>query len=268
MTAVDWLKDYWLPVLVAVSAGLILSGFSKVARERFWAPVWHGIRWVGTLRITTTKRQANATKAVAKAEEDRDKRTAQLTAVWDALDVRPVREDSTLVVERIERLQGAADAAWKDAQAKIEAAQSFAEHQVSQAAKQHAKELNAAVASARAEGRQQALQLMKEEREATPLLRPVWRVIPLDGDVFVLNNTQSGVELSDVSIAAELGDFEFVGDTQWPGPSVGANKFRGERKRNGRLFGVRFTIRYRDAHGEWQVGEAWIDKEPRKAVIL
>lgn len=268
MTAVDWLKDYWLPVLVAVSAGLILSSFSKVARERFWAPVWHGIRWVSTLRITTSKRQRMQTDAVANAEANRDRSAAQLRAVWDALDVQPVREDSTLVVERIAHLRDIAELARRDAQAQIEAAQSLAEQQMRQAAKQHANELNAAVASARAEGRQQALQLMKEEREATPLLRPVWRVIPLDGDVFVLNNTQSGVELSDVSIAAELGDFEFVGDTQWPGPSVGANKFRGERKRNGRLFGVRFTIRYRDAHGEWQVGEAWIDKEPRKAVVL
>ena len=109
---------------------------------------------------------------------------------------------------------------------------------------------------------------MREKREASPLLRPHWRVVPLGGVEYLLNNTQSGVEVNDVSITAPLGDFEFIGDTQWPGPSKGSESFRGERKSNGKLFGVRFSIRCRDADGEWQLGEAFIDKEPRRAVIL
>lgn len=124
------------------------------------------------------------------------------------------------------------------------------------------------IVSARAEGRQQAFRILKEERERSPLLRTTWRVVDLEDDRFLLTNTQSGVEISAVSVAAPLGDFEFIGDTQWPGPHIDMQQFRGRRMRNGRSFGVKFAIRYRDADGEWQIGEAWIDKEPRRAVVL
>lgn len=272
MTSDDWLKFVWLPLLVTVGGGLVLAAilsiFSQAVRVRFWLPIWRGLRWLGSLRITTTTRQKDAADAIVEAEADRDATSSQLKAVWEALDVRPVRKASTLVMERTEHLRNAAEAAKKDADAKIQAAHAFAEQQVILAARKHANELKVAEANARAEGHQEALQQIKEARDVTPLLRPVWQVIPLGATAFALRNSQSNVELSDVSIEAPLADFDFNGDTQWPGPSNGAHRFVGERKRNGRLFGVRFSVRYRDAHGEWQAGEAWIDKEPRKATIL
>lgn len=117
-------------------------------------------------------------------------------------------------------------------------------------------------------GRAEALAEVEAQR-AEPLIEPVWRVMQTEPGYYVLHNMQNNASVSSISIAAPAHDFLFTSDTQWTGPLVNnVQNFRGERRRRGEALGVRFTIRWRDANGDWRVGEAFIDKEPRRATVL
>jgi hypothetical protein len=87
-------------------------------------------------------------------------------------------------------------------------------------------------------------------------------------EVYELRNTQPGVVLRDLSMEVPLGDFQFNGPRHWPGEFEEKVEFEGERMRNGKVFGVKFVLRWRDAKGDWHAGEAWMDKEPRRPVVL
>lgn len=61
MTEDDWLKLWWLPLLVTIVGTLVVAGvlaiFSRTVRDKFWKPIGGGLRWLTTLRVTTTVRQ-------------------------------------------------------------------------------------------------------------------------------------------------------------------------------------------------------------------
>jgi len=116
-------------------------------------------------------------------------------------------------------------------------------------------------------GREEALAEIAAQRAAV-LTQPVWRVVDVGDNGYMLNNTQSGVTIGSVSISAEPEVFEFIGDTQWPDLLEGARVFRGERKQRGRKFGVKFEVRWQDAHGDWQVGSAFLDRVSPRAVVF
>lgn len=115
-------------------------------------------------------------------------------------------------------------------------------------------------------GREEALAGVAAER-ATPLLQPTWRAVPLERDEYLLNNTQAGVIISNVSITCDPEEFEFVGANQWPGPFSGSQPFRGQKKRRGQRLGVSVDVRYQDERGDWQTGKAFIDREPMRAFV-
>ncbi|MFB7882764.1 hypothetical protein [Microbacterium sp. NPDC056057] len=269
-----WLIAIIGGALAGIITAAVLAIFSKRVRVRLWMPIGRALRWPLTLRVTTTRRMRARAEELERAQKQNERSNRFYADLCEALGIVVLSGDKQLL-ERIAQLRGASSSADQRAAAavahaaeQIAATQALAVDEADRVSKAHQRELQSAIASARAEGRQQAIGILKEQRERSPLLRPTWRVVYLEDDRFLLNNTQSGVEISDVSIAAPLGDFEFIGDTQWPGPYSGVQQFRGRRMRNGRSFGVKFAIRYRDADGEWRAGEAWIDKEPRQAVVL
>jgi len=131
----------------------------------------------------------------------------------------------------------------------------------------HQQQVDFAYARGKADGHAEAQAEFALQR-AVPLLRPSWRVASLSKSDFVLQNTQSEVTMSDVSIRAEMGDFEFLSDTQGPGPFGDQRSFTGRRMGAGRKLGVKFTLSWRDANGDWHRGEVWIEREPIKAITL
>ena len=269
-----WLIAIIGGALAGIITAAVLAIFSKQVRVKLWMPIGRALSWPLTLRVTTTRSVRAQTEELEKAQKRNEGSNRFYADLCDALGIVVLSGDKQ-VLDRIDQLRAVSSiadqrAATAEAHAaeQVAATQALAVDEAARVSKVHQRELHSAIASARAEGRQQAIRILKEQRERSPLLRPTWRVVYLEDDRFLLNNTQSGVEISEVSIAAPLGDFEFIGDTQWPGPHGGVQQFRGRRMRNGRSFGVKFAVRYRDVDGEWQAGEAWIDKEPRQAVVL
>lgn len=123
--------------------------------------------------------------------------------------------------------------------------------------------LQAAVGEAKqtgiAEGRAEALKEVEAER-AVPLAKPNWIVSMIHG-VYRLANTQGGVSVTDVSLSAPVDKFILDGQTQWPGNFDQATQFRGSPTHTGREAGVPFTVRYRDARGDWHDLPAFLDRE-------
>jgi len=115
------------------------------------------------------------------------------------------------------------------------------------------------IAEGRAEGRAEALREVEAER-AVPLANPNWTVSMIHG-VYRLANTQGGVSVTDVSLSAPVDKFILDGQTQWPGNFDQATRFRGSPTHTGREAGVPFTVRYRDARGDWHDLPAFLDRE-------
>lgn len=288
MTADDWLKVWWLPLLVTVVGGLILAGiisiFSKTVRDKFWKPIGRALRSLFTLRVTTTKRQAERATELAGLREQAELSTKRFQEVCDALDVTPVLADSTLVPERIQQLQRASDDAWAHAkaevaraeahaQSQIHATQALAQTQMGEALRIHEGQIELArdtsFKDGYAAGRAEAMAEVQAQR-AVPPLQPVWRIDDPGpgGNRFVLRNMQDGVEISDVSVEVDTSEFMFSGPTQTRGPFEGSLTFLGSKSHHGSLFGVDFTVRWRDGNGDTCAGVVKVDRDPRRAVIL
>ncbi|MHA6668608.1 hypothetical protein ACX3O0_07035 [Homoserinimonas sp. A447] len=257
MTADDWLRLWWLPLGVVVVGGLVLAGvlavFSDTVRKKFWRPILRPFRWLATVRPTTTGKQ-------------RASRDELVAARADAVRI------SGTAVEEIVRLQrdtesdrNLAAANLAAAREEVEALNTLVSQRVAAA------DLDAyqrGYAAGLAEGREEIQARIDAER-SVPLPRPAWRIDAVrSNDVYTLSNTQPGVVVRDLSMEAPLGDFQFNGPKYWPGEFEENIEFEGERMRNGKSFGVKFVLRWSDANGDRQLGEAWMDKEPRRGVVL
>ena len=282
----------------------ILAIFSKTVRDKFWKPIGRAICWpFATIRFTTAKRQkaladelqsaraslkANAEfyeqlcdalgivmlsgdqqliGRVRQLRDDAEKNARRFKEVCDLLEVWPVREDSTIVVERITRLREAKDEALAHAQEQIEATQSLAKTQLADQARRGGELAETARELGRTEGHAEAMAEVEAQR-AAPQLRPTWRVVEVGDGHFDLRNSQSGInpkDIQDVSIEAPMLDFAFDGSNQWPGYFPGMVGFEG--RHIGRL-AVRFVVRWRDGLGDPCVGEAILEAKPRRAVVL
>lgn len=281
-------------------AAVVLRLFSKRLSQK----LWRALRWPFSLRLTTTKRQharaAELEEARTRAQEfhafykklgdalgivmvsgdqqllDRiaqirdtaDTNARRFQDVCDLLGVQPVLADSTIVVERIQRLQEASAEAWSHAQGQIEAAKSLAVQQAAEVESAHQQALEEATEAGRAQGRA-AAESEAEAKRAAPLLRPVWRIDPVGtADAFVLKSTQHGVDISNVSVDAPTGDFQFAGATQTTGSFDRHFEFYGQKTEHGRLFGVDFSVKWQDAHGEWWGQVVRVQAEPRRMHVL
>lgn len=273
MTVEELWQQGWLGVVVTVVGGLVLaallSTISQTARAKFWRPMrarlGSGLRWLHDLEFkVSTARQRKATAAATQRLE-RDSR--RFKEVCDLLDVRPVREDSTVIAERITQLREAKDKAWAHAQKEIDATKSLAQRELAQQARRGAELAETARELGRQTGYAAAMAEVEAQR-AAPQLQPQWRIDTTDDSTqFVLRNTQPGVAVSDVSLTPPMSDFAFTSPSQWPGPADSAIAFGGERQGNGRPFGVRFVVRWRDENGDHKGGEVFLDKEPRPPIV-
>lgn len=281
-------------------AVVVLRLFSKRLSQK----LWRALRWPFSLRLTTTKRQRaraaelkqERTRAqefhafynklgdalgivaisgdqqlldrIAQIRDTADTNARRFQEVCDLLGVRPLLADSTVVVERIQRLQEASAEAWSHAQGQIEATKSLAVHEAAEIERAHQLALEQATEAGRAQGRA-AAESDAEAKRAVPLLRPVWRIDPVGtADAFVLKNTQHGVEISNVSVDASTGDFQFAGATQMRGGFDGRFEFYGQKTEYGRRLGVDFSVKWQDAHGEWWGQVVRVPAEPRRMTVL
>jgi hypothetical protein len=115
-----------------------------------------------------------------------------------------------------------------------------------------------------AEGRAEALAEIEAER-SVPLVKPNWTVSMMGGG-YTLANTQRGVSVSEVSLSAPVDKFTLDGQTQWSGKFSQMTPFKGVPTHAGRKAGVEFTVRYRDARGDWHDLPAFLDRESRQTV--
>lgn len=271
MTVEQLWQQGWLGVAVTVVGGLILaallSTISATARTKFWRPLFGRmgtwLNWLKGLKVSTARQREAAGTATARLELD----SRRFKEVCDLLEVWPVREDSTIVVERITRLQEAKDEAWAHAKEQIEATQSLAKKQLADQARRGGELAETAKELGRTEGHATAMAEVEAQR-AVPQLRPTWRVVEVADGHFDLRNSQSGInpkDVQDVSLEAPMLDFAFDGSNQWPGYFPGTVGFEG--RHIGRL-AVRFVVRWRDSLGDPCAGEAILEAKPRKAVIL
>lgn len=270
MTDEQLWQQGWLGLFVTVVGGLILAALlsmlSGTARAKFWRPlrdrVRTGLSWLKGLEVSTARQRAATAVAVGRLELD----SRRFKEVCDLLQVWPVREDSTVVVERITRLQEARDEAWAHAKEQVEATQSLAKKQLADQARHGAELAENARELGRTEGHAEAMAEVETQR-AVPQLRPTWRVVEVADGHFDLRNSQSGFnpkDIQDLSLEAPMLDFAFDGSNQWPGYFPGMVGFEG--RRIGRLT-VRFVVRWRDSLGDPCVGEAVLEPKPRRATV-
>lgn len=300
----QWWVQVTSAIAAGLALMAVAAIFSATVRNKFWKPIGHAIRWpFVTIRFTTAKRQRalaadleEAQKSLARNAEfydqlgdalgivllsgdkqlidrvrqlrdDAEKNARRFKEVCDLLEVWPVREDSTIVVERITRLQEAKDEAWAHAKEQIEATQSLAKKQLADQARRGGELAETAKELGRTEGHATAMAEVEAQR-AVPQLRPTWRVVEVADGHFDLRNSQSGFnpkDIQNVSIEAPMLDFAFDGSNQWPGYFPGMVGFEGHRI--GKL-SIRFVVRWQDRLGDHKAGEAVLEGKPRRAVVL
>lgn len=271
MTVEQLWQQGWLGVAITVVGGLILaallSTISATARTKFWRPLFGRmgtwLNWLKGLKVSTARQREATGAAIARLELD----SRRFKEVCDFLEVWPVREDSTVIVERIAQLREAKDAAWAHAQSEIEATKSLAQRELAEQVRRGGELAETARELGRTEGHAEAMAEVEAQR-ATPQLRPTWRVVEVADGHFDLRNSQSGFnpkDIQDVSIEAPMLDFAFDGSNQWPGYFPGMVGFEG--RHIGRL-PVRFVVRWRNSLGDPCAGEAILEGKPRRAVIL
>lgn len=272
MTWGELLQQWWVQATSAIAAGLVVAAvlaiFSQHVRNGFWAPIGRAVRWFCGLRVTTKSRIDALHRSAIELRRQEELTKRRFDEVCELLDVRPILTDSTIVRERIERLQQMADQAQAHAKQQIEKNNSLAALHVAQA-NQHGAEIAKREREAgRAEGHAEAMTEIAAQR-AVPPLRPVWRIDQLAiGDAFALSNTQDGVSVNNVSVDASSGEFVFAGSTQTRGAFDGKLEFRGHKTDFGRRLGVDFTVKWQDTYGEWWSQTVRIEREPRRMTVL
>ena len=247
-TGETWLITIVGGAVAAVLATWALAAFNAAFKEKVWRPLWRWIRWPFALRITTTRKLALADASVARLERENAR----------------LRAD----VEKASNL-GAAHVAATQALAKqeLEAAQAQAKQEALEQVRRGGELAETARELGRQQGHAEAMAEVEAQRAALQL-QPQWRIDTTDDSAqFVLRNTQPGVAVSDVSLTPPMGDFAFTSPSQWPGPAGYTIAFGGERQGNGRTFGVRFVVRWRDENGDHKGGEVFLDKEPRPPIV-
>ncbi|WP_136587385.1 hypothetical protein [Microbacterium hydrothermale] len=283
-SAEEWLIAIVGGAVAAVLGTGVLAIFNKHVREKFWKPIGRGVRWVLTLRPTTSTRQAAIEREMAHLREMAATSEKRFTEVCDLLDVTPVLADSTLVPERIQRLQEAAAEAWahsnaeaaaarKHAQSQIDAVRSLAESQMRDAARAHEHQIAATRSTALEEGRAAGRAEVEAEvaaQRAAPPMQPVWRIDdPGPGaNIYFLRNMQPGVTITDVSVEADSSEFVFSGPTQTRGPFENSLSFLGSKSLRGRKLGVSFTVRWRDFNGDSCARTVKVDRDPSRGIVV
>jgi hypothetical protein len=258
----QWLKQWWAPLAVAVVAGFIIFGVTlspdpairiaaavgggvvllgvlatKSAREKIWKPVRRGIESFFGLRLSTpTRREAEAAKFAQLEGQAAKVRQDEVKAFFDR------------GVEEAMRQASAADGVMRQ---------------------QHERDLEVAKLAGQHEGREAALAEVAAQR-AVPIAEPVWRVEEYGDDssqgTYALTNSELKAVVTDVVLSAEPELFAFTSSVNWPDTWV-FYRFSGQRTRQGQA-GVMFTVRWRDENGDWRSGRAWLDRLPRKGIVL
>ncbi len=258
--------------MAAVVVDRLLPAGATV-RQRLWRPIWNVARWPFTLRLTTTRRQSELAANGSKLRRDAER----FREVCDLLEVWPVREDSTVVPERIQRLREAAGEAQRSADKQVaamevrlrnevDATRALARKEIQDQLRINEGQVELAREAARQDGYAQAMLEVADQREVR-LPKPVWRVRKSESATLELSNVQEDAVVSDVGIFAPMGDFAFDSANQWAGPFTEPVRFLGQRVRTGRSLDITFKVLYRDVSGDHQTGEAVLAREPRQPVV-
>jgi hypothetical protein len=282
-SAEEWLIAIVGGAVAAVLGTGVLAILNKYVREKFWKPIGRGVQRVLTLRPTTSTRQAATEREMAQLREKAAASDKRFKEVCDLLDVTPVLADSTLVPERIQRLQEASAEAWthanaesaaarEHAQSQIDAVRSLAETQMRDAARAYEHQIAAARGTAFEEGHAAGRAEAEEEvaaQRAAPPLQPVWRIDDPgpSANIYFLRNVQPGVTVTDVSVEADTSEFVFSGPTQTRGPFENSLSFLGSKSLRGRKLGVSFTVRWRDSNGDSCTRTVKVDRDPNRVII-
>lgn len=236
-----WVENWWLPLAVGLLVLLVGASFSGPAQRRVWRPLGRGLRWVTTIRVTTTARiQASLDEANQVIREQQSQYVALRSAMEKSAETKSVR---IAVLE--DQLAAAGDAT---------------RNAVSEQIEQNALANERARQEGRREGYSEAMHEVEAQRSALRP-RPVWRVSPMENhehaDAFALSNVQpdSG-PIGDVWIEARMHNFVFNSGTQWTGPWREPVVFRGERTGAGRTLDVKFAVHYQDENDDWRVADA------------
>lgn len=272
LTDVSPIEAWLIAILGGAAAALLATAIvtiiKKAGKAGSLARVGRVLKWPLTLRLTTSASQRKAVRELNEARATAEVYKRRFDEVCDALDITPVLADSTLAVERIERLQEALVDAAAHAKSQIEATRSRAASEAADAARITDGLVELARADGVSSGRAQALAEF-EARRAVPLLRPTWRIDELGtADAFRLANTQHDVTVRNVSVEAATGDFQFASATQMRGDLEQPLEFRGQKTETGRRLGVDFLVKWQDANDEWWSQTVRVGREPRRAFVL
>lgn len=294
-----WVENLWLPLVVTIVGGLILTGLasivSRTVRRRFWRPIGRGLRWLTTLRLTTTGkvaadretanemiREQQAQYVALRDESERKLGTAQVqrAALTDQVEAaRGVGFEAGRASAAAElksaladgRAQGRAEAV---AEGQAEAERARAEGYASGRA-----EAEQARAEGYAAGKASGLAVASQQGSRVPasarvdvVVEPVWHITQTGPKQFWLENVQEGVgELADVRIEAVIGEFSFSSGNQWPGTWGRGAGFSGELVSTGTAHGARMEVSWTSPDGRRRKSRTRVEpppKEPRRAVIL
>lgn len=226
-----WIENWWLPLAVVLAGVCITSAGTKSVRERVWKPLGRRLRWLTTIRLTTSGRlramQEDANQMIRSQQE-------QTVAIRD----RAVTAADTASV-RIAALQDQLGAAMENTANLVE--------------------------RARAEGRTEGHADGRAELEAEiaaqrsiPIPSPSWRIRLADdgADSFTIENLEPRARVSDVRLEASPRVFAFDSSVMWDGPFEGAQSFSGQRTGVTGRMPVTFTVHFRDANRDWREREA------------
>lgn len=288
-----WLRNFWLPIAVTVVGGLVLaalaSAVSKTVRQRFWRPIGRGLRWLTTVRLTTTGKVAAARgQADEMIQEQQRQYVEYRRAAEDKLSTARVR-----IASLTDQVEGARVDGYESGRAAgFQAGRAAAASEIQpRLFEQYAKgrtearaEAETAIEDARAEswaaGRAKGYAAGRAEGTSSPpasarpdvVVEPVWRITRIDATNFWLENVQEGVgQISDVRIRTVIGEFSFTSGNQWPGPWGGGAAFSGELVSAGVKLGARMEISWIGPNGRQHEADARIEplpREPRRGVIL
>lgn len=265
--------ETWLITIVGGTAAALLATWigsllSAAFKEKVWKPVWRWLTWPLTLRPTTSTRKKALADELASKTLEAEQAKARFKEICDLLGAPAVMKDSTGAQERIAHLRAAKETAWAHAQEQIEATQSLAKQQLLDQARRGSELAETAREQGLQAGRAAAMAEVEAQR-AVPLLKPAWRIDPLGtADAFILKNTQHSVDISNVSVDAPTGEFQFDGATQMRGAFDHTFEFYGQKTESGRRLGVDFLVKWQDAHDEWWTQVVKVEREPRRMTVL
>lgn len=290
MTADVWWQQFSVQAFGGAAGTLLVSALSALSpkvREKLWKPIGRGLRWLTTVRLTTSGKveaeEARHADEIRQLKQLHTAETAEARAQGRSEGVVQTRaETEQAAVDAIEHARAEGHAAGRAAVASEMQPRLFEQYAKGRTEAQA--EAETAIKDARAEswaaGRAKGYAAGRAEATSSPpasarpdvVVEPVWRITRIDATNYWLENVQEGVgQIGDVRIRTVIGEFAFTSGNQWPGPWGKGAAFSGELVSTGVKLGARMEISWTGPSGRQHEADARIEpppREPRRGVIL